>query len=168
MNPTLQGRLNNSLTDDVEALEQLSTTNELTPFAKKKLERLKKKKLHSEWSLKEPLFVEKKDKRYSTHTRQLRERGFSDSETWALDSVICKFILPRLIRFKEINNGFPCGLTAEKWDEILDEMIFAFDWSLDWEDDKYDNLTKKEQKLKWARYRKGMNLFSKHFRGLWW
>ena len=169
MKNKLQGRLNNLLTDELNALEQLSTTNELTPFAKKKLARLKKKQsLTSKWSLKEPLYIEKTDKCYSRYSKQLQEQGFCDPETWALDSVICEFILPRLIRFKEVNKGFPCELTPEKWDGMIDEMIFAFDWSLNWEEDKYENLTEKEQKLNWKRYDNGMKLFVKHFRNLWW
>ena len=40
MKPTLQGRLNNPLTSELEALEQLAQSVELTPYAKKRLERL--------------------------------------------------------------------------------------------------------------------------------
>jgi hypothetical protein len=127
-----------------------------------------KKSLHSEWSLKKPLYVEKKDKRYAKHLKQLKENGFSDSETWSLDSVICQFILPRLIRFKEVNNGFPIGLTEQEWNDILDKMIFSLDWSLNWEEDKYDALSKEEQAVMWKRYDEGIALFSKHFRDLWW
>lgn len=169
MKPTLQGRLENAPTSQLEALEQLAQSVELTSFAKKKLARLKKKQsLTSKWSLKEPPYIEKTDKRYSQYTKQLQERGFCDSETWGLDSTICEFILPRLIRFKEVNKGFPCELTPEKWGEIIDEMIFAFDWSLNWEDDKYEDLTDKERKFNWKRYEEGMKLFAKYFRNLWW
>ncbi len=128
-----------------------------------------RRELKSKWSLKKPLFLEKSDKRYARHVKQLKKNGFSDSETWCLDSVICQFILPRLIRFKEVNIGFPGGdVTAQQWDDMLDEMIFAFDWSLNNEEPKYEGLTDKEKNANWERYQKGMDLFAKWFRHLWW
>ena len=126
------------------------------------------KGLVSEWSCKNPLYINKDDKRYEKHAKQLKTNGFSDSETWSLDSVICKFVLPRLIRFKTLNNGFPGNLTSEKWDAILDQMIFAFEWSLNCEEDKYDKLTEEEKKTNWLRYEVGMQQFAKYFRDLWW
>jgi len=124
--------------------------------------------LKSKWSLKEPMYVEKFEDRYTKYANQLKTDGFSDTETWSLSDVICEFILPRLIRFKEINNGFPQGTTSEKWDEILDQMIFAFDLSLHWEDEKYDNLSEEEKKTNWMKYEIGMDLFRRYFRDLWW
>lgn len=59
-------------------------------------------------------------------------------------------------------------MTAEKWDAMLDEMIFAFNWSLHCEDDKYDKLTADQQAANWKRYEEGMILFAKWFRHLWW
>lgn len=116
------------------------------------------------------MYMEKGDARYEKHQKQLKRNGFSDSETWSLDSVICQFVLPRLKRFKELNNGFPGGydgMTAKKWDAILDEMIFAFDWSLTCED-KYDDMTEEEKKKNWKRHEEGLQLFAKWFRHLWW
>lgn len=126
------------------------------------------KKLQSKWKLKRPLYIEKTDKRYKRYMGQLKTNGFSDTETWSLDSVICEFALPRLIRFKEVNNGFPIGLTPEKWDVILDMMIFALKWNLEHEDEKYDLLSKKDREENWLRHQVGMEFFFKHFRDLWW
>lgn len=128
------------------------------------------KELQSKWSLKKPLYLEKKDKRYSQQVKQLKENGFCDSETWGLDSVIAEFILPRLIRFRELNIGFPSvdGLTFDRWQSVIDEMIFAFDWSLNYSDDKYDCLSKSEMKAKWKRHDEGLEFFAKYFRDLWW
>jgi hypothetical protein len=50
-------------------------------------------------------------------------RGWDDSETWSLDFTVAKFMLPRLIRFKELKCGYPCNLTKEEWDKILDEIL---------------------------------------------
>lgn len=121
-----------------------------------------------QWKLRKPLFITPKDKRYARHMKQLKERGFSDTETWSLDSSICHFILPRLIRFREIGAGFPGGLTMKEWDAMLGEMIFAFDWSLNCEEEKYEGLSDKETERYWKRYEAGMQLFAKWFRHLWW
>jgi hypothetical protein len=131
---------------------------------KKKIE----KYTTSKWSLKKPLYLDKKDKRYKEHLAALKKNGFSHAETWSLDSVISEFVLPRLKCFKQVNNGVPCGFTEEKWNEIIDKMIFAFEWNLAYENDENLDLDKKLQKANWKKYNEGMKLFSKHFRNLWW
>lgn len=120
-----------------------------------------------QWKLKAPLYITKKDKRYAKHAKQLKERGFSDTETWSLYSPIAQFILPRLKRFKEIARCYPAGLTPEKWDAILAEIIFALDWSLT-SDEKSMEMKKEEVDTAWKRYDEGMLLFAKWFRDLWW
>jgi hypothetical protein len=125
------------------------------------------KKLTSRWSLKKPLYIKKDDKRYARHLKQLKTNGFSDAETWSLDSVISEFILPRLQRFREIDNGIPNGMEAKEWTDILDAMIFAFNWNSNhWE--LSENLTVDEESCMWKKHEEGMKLFATHFRNLWW
>ena len=130
------------------------------------------KNLTSEWSLKKPPYLDKKDKRYSRYAKQLKTNGFCDPETWGLDSNISKFILPRLIRFKEVNNGYPPDLTVEKWNEILDQMIFAFHWNINYDgnfdNNEFENLSEEEEKLNWSKFETGMKFFAEYFRHLWW
>ena len=127
------------------------------------------KHLKSEWSLKKPLYIDKKDRRYKLFVGQLKTNGFNDSETWALDSVIAKFILPRLIRFKELNIGYPGNeITWEKWNEMLDDMIFAFSWSLHYDDDLTEEPSPVEKRRNWVRHDRGMKTFAKWFHHLWW
>ena len=125
----------------------------------------KPEKLTSRWSLKEPLYLEKTDKRYKAHLKELKETGFSHAETWGLNSVIAELILPRLKRFKEVNSGFPMDLSEERWNAVLDKMIFAFDWVLTYED---KNLSKEEIRIGFDKYNEGMELFSENFMDLWW
>lgn len=125
------------------------------------------KTLKSRWSLKAPLYITKKDKRYAKNVKQLKDWGFSDTETWSLYSPIAQFILPRLIRFREITGCYPAGLTPERWDAILAEMIFALDWSLT-SDEKSMKMTGDDVNAAWKRYNEGMSLFAKWFRDLWW
>jgi len=129
------------------------------------------KKLTSKWSVKSPLYITKKDKRYSKHLKMLKECGFSDTETWSLYSVIVEFILPRLKRFKMVANGYPANLANEKeWEKILDKIIFALEWTKIDDDmsGDYDKLTVEEKKENWDKYTEGMKLFAEHFRDLWW
>lgn len=132
------------------------------------MKKIKKEKC--KWALKKPLYLDVKDKRYKKHVKQLKEDGFSNAETWSLYNVITDFTLPRLKRFREIHMGYPACYTAEKWKEILDEIIFAFEWVNTEDDpiDEYIKMTDKERKANWKRYEKGMKLFATNFMGLWW
>ena len=97
---------------------------------------------------------------------QRRTRGWDDSDTWSLDYTTAKFLLPRLKRFKELNNGYPdvfaCG---EDWDIAIDKMIFAMEYciklggSTDLSSYNNDNRVKALE---------GFELFGKHFMSLWW
>jgi len=133
---------------------------------------MKKKKelIENKWMTKAPLYIDKKDKRYDKYVKQIKEKGFSDTETWCFFSVIAEFILPRLKRFKDITNGHPGDTTEEEWDVIIDKMIFAFEWSL--EDgsmtDKYMDASTEERDANEEKYKEGMKLFVEYFRGLWW
>lgn len=127
--------------------------------------------------------------------RLRKKRGiytkFKDKETWCLDVTIAQFILPRLRRFKEVNNGVPTSLffdrddkfhgndedwqknASKEWDTILGEMIWAF------EEIAEDKSPEKRENESWEDYRTrcwvwnkdiehGLQLFAKHFRDLWW
>ena len=125
-----------------------------------------------EYSLKKVPYLEKKDKRYKKYVKQLKDKGFCDPETWNLDVAMAYFILPRLKRFKELNNGYPGEITPEKWDEVLDKMIFAFDFILNEDDiklgkDDFDEAIKDWEKA-YEKYKEGMLLFGAYFRHLWW
>lgn len=56
---------------------------------------------------------------------QRRFRGFDDTETWSLDYTLYKWLLPRLIRFKELNIGWPDSQykTFEDWNNELQDRI---------------------------------------------
>jgi hypothetical protein len=103
-------------------------------------------------------------KRESLFKKQRKERGWDDSETWSLDTTIARLVLPRLKRFKEVNCGYPGFLSIEKWDEILDHMIYAMEVCSD-EELYYGCKLKKKD---WKRVSKGFKLFGKYFQNLWW
>ena len=101
--------------------------------------------------------IDRGDKRWDDFKQQRLERGFDDSETWALDCTIAKFIEPRLRRFKEIKAGYPAIMSEEKWDDILDKMIYAFECIN--KDTIFDNEDSVDE---------GLDLFRKYFFNLWW
>lgn len=108
---------------------------------------------------------------------QRRTRGWDDSETWSLDHTLAQIILPRLKRLKELKCGYPSHLSEKpieeydkydygaekKWDEIIDEMIAAFEIVAD-EDRWYAVPSDEDLKI----YKKGMKKFCKYYTDLWW
>lgn len=125
----------------------------------------------------------------------LKQQGLyvNPKETWSLDVNLAKYIIPRLKKFKELNNGYP-GIgemnTPEKWDEALDKMIQAFEYVIDldeyWLDDpKYDYTDimfsddkelyesvienkRTEDVRRLVAINDGLQLFAKYYMNLWW
>ncbi len=106
-------------------------------------------------------------------------------ELYDLDVTIARFILPRLMMFKE-RCEYPrrMKLTHEQWNEVLDKMIFAFEriacqteedtpeykayikaiWNN--EEDLVD--LKRNAKASLKPISEGLSLFHKYYRNLWW
>lgn len=82
-------------------------------------------------------------------------------DTYSMDYSLALIIHPLLIKFKEDNNGYPSDITSEEWDEILDQMIFAFSWRLE-DNDLFTSEEDKEKAME------GFRLFGKWFTNLWW
>lgn len=59
-------------------------------------------------------------------------------DTWNMDNTLALIIHPMLIQLRNTTHGYPNHLTEERWNEILDEMIWAFEQkNIDWEDQYY-------------------------------
>lgn len=85
---------------------------------------------------------------------------FKDYETWNLDTTFARFMLPRIIRFKEISDGYPCCYESrKKWEDILDEMIDCLTTYLD------ENAKVKIQEEKMDNF---LKLFQENCQRLWW
>ena len=56
------------------------------------------------------------------------EEGFVDAEHFNLDTSLSLYIYSQLCYFRDypMTCGTPCGLTHEKWEEIVNAMIEAF------------------------------------------
>ena len=88
-------------------------------------------------------------------------RGWDDSDTWSLDDTAAAFILPRLRRFKQVQNGRPYDIPIEQWEVMLDKMIAAFEFTVS--KDRYLNEVEGYKK-----HQEGLDLFAKYFWNLWW
>lgn len=100
-------------------------------------------------------------------------RGWDDSVTWSLDDHLAKLILPRLKRFKELNkHAYPGKFPGidrpdavesfEEWQEVLNKMIFAFEWHAD-DDRKYGKFDEAE----YEKVKEGLQLFATFYGALW-
>jgi len=47
-------------------------------------------------------------------------------DTWSMDHTLAMIIHPMLVQLKATQHGHPADLTEQEWDDILDEMIWAF------------------------------------------
>lgn len=63
---------------------------------------------------------------------QIFRHGVSDKECWDLSGNFTNYILPRLKYYKKMDRfGHPVDLTEEKWETILDEIIWSFEYMKD-------------------------------------
>jgi hypothetical protein len=102
------------------------------------------------------------DDREPKFKRQRLERGFDDTEIWALRDTIAKFIIPRLKVFMKMDCCHPVNMKSLKqWRRKLNHILIALE--LVARDDGTFELTEKES----GQYIKGMKLLQKHFIDLW-
>jgi hypothetical protein len=88
------------------------------------------------------------------HKKQRIERGFDDSELWSFDYTIARFTLPRLIEFKKQYSQY-----VEDVNDLLpkiDMVIKSFEMIIN------DDVEQEEE------IQKGLTVFGKIFRHLWW
>ena len=106
-------------------------------------------------------------------------------DCWSLDYTLARIIHPALIRLKETKHGYPelwedgmvthhnwdrqlhfdfidedieSNYLIDKWNGILDKMIYSFGKIM--EDDYFDN-------EEWEKIQEGLDLFAKHYTSLW-
>ena len=118
-------------------------------------------------------------------------------DTWSMDHTLAPIILPMLKQLKETKHGAPWVAVAdvpkelrptkkqlmdyekdgttdpkffERWDYVLDEMIWAFeqkcrdDWMSDYDYNKWDSEGANAHQ---ARMTNGFKLFGKYYESLW-
>jgi hypothetical protein len=101
------------------------------------------------------------------YRQQRFEHGFDDTETWHMDRTMALFIIPRLKRFLEVNNGIPNGETEESYDDKIRFIISAFENY--YVSDKYFNSVDIEERKKLTDdVRQAVEYLSKLWFELWW
>ena len=140
--------------------------------------------------------------------------GTSNEECWSLDVTLAKYIHKKLVYFKKMKRyGYPSNIMessikyhpisekeekilSDKWESILDEIIWTFDYIIDeykynpipkmrkWDSknesfsDYFNREKTPEEKLEWDNYtikfkeleerkKKGLELFALHLQSLW-
>lgn len=118
--------------------------------------------------------IKEKDERYSDSLNFYLTNDFFFEECWDLDATLSALILPRLIRFRDNHCGTPGCLFeydekgnilneeegCQKWEKILDKMIWAFYLyisvgSLYWTEEQKQQINE------------GLKLFAEYFQSLW-
>jgi hypothetical protein len=110
---------------------------------------------------------EKEPEQKEKYRQQRFLNGFDDTETWHMDRTMALFIIPRLKRFMEVNNGIPIGETEESYDEKLRFIIQAFE-NYYATDQYYNSLDIEERKKLTDDVRLAVEYLSKLWFELWW
>ena len=90
-------------------------------------------------------------------------------DTWSMDHTLAPIILPMLIQLKATQHGHPADLTEQEWDDVLDEMIYAFDCKAN-KDEVYMRFDIKDRDAmhkEQDRISNGFRLFGKYYENLW-
>jgi hypothetical protein len=122
----------------------------------------------------------------SKKTRKIKVR-IDNYDTWSMDYTLAPIVLPMLKQLKVTKHGAPhvdiedgpeklrdtaqdeYGLDVfyfERWDYILDEMIYAFDCLVNEYDSDF-NMSVDDRVALENRISNGFRLFGKYFRSLW-
>ena len=113
-----------------------------------------------------------------TRKKWLKKQGLyvNPKEIWNLDCNIAKYILPRLKMYKKLTIAYPgCDEvnTPEKWDELLDKMIWSFEQATNYYEiyesiDCNNSDWKEKHKELNDKIQEGLMLFAKWFQHLGW
>lgn len=118
--------------------------------------------------------IKEKDERYSDSLNFYLTNDFFFEECWNLDMTLSALILPRLIHFRDNHCGVPGCLFecdekgnilneeegCQKWEKILDKMIWAFYLYISV--DSFHWTEEQKQQIN-----EGLKLFAEYFQSLW-
>lgn len=119
-------------------------------------------------------------KEYLTNTKRIwhplvnlwrrYKKGAGCCDVFNADYYLAKKILPVLKEYRRQNDySYPSELTQKEWKQILDDMIWAFQYKVDGEEPVNVNgkLDVKASIELEKRAQRGYELFGKYFRNLW-
>ena len=96
--------------------------------------------------------------------RMLNKREYCN-----IDYAIAVLILPLLEGFRKANKGYPSYVgSLEKWNKIIDKMIFSFREIAEEYKNKPNTFSEEEAYKKYSKkINRGLKLFGKHYNNLW-
>lgn len=101
------------------------------------------------------------------HPDKIDETGYEvvidEWDTWSVDVTLAYIIAPLLRKLKETAHGYPSSLTEVRWNEILDEMIWAFEYKRD----NFDTITDENRENTQQRLNAAFKLFGQYYESLW-
>lgn len=125
------------------------------------------------------------DRLFGWNPKQKISVRIDKHDTWSMDHTLAHIILPMLVQLKGNNHGFPANLEEQEWDDIMDEMIWAFEQKCrdHWADDYYGDYVEDQKNgsmvgsFEWIdheglkthqeRMSNGFRLFGKYYESLW-
>jgi hypothetical protein len=116
------------------------------------------------FSIAEEVYPDEPEK-LEKYKKQRDERGFDDTETWHLDKSLTLFLIPRLKRFIELNNGFPSGQTEESFNEKLNFILKSFE---EYYYNENDEVSLELEKERLSNAKKAAALLGEIWFDLWW
>lgn len=116
------------------------------------------------FSIAEEVYPDEPEK-LEKYKKQRDERGFDDTETWHLDKSLTLFLIPRLKRFIELNNGFPSGQTEESFNEKLNFILKSFE---EYYYNENDEVSLELEKERLSNAKKAATLLGEIWFDLWW
>ena len=147
---------------------QVGTVSDFLNLTTEESELIEKRisnKEFNNFSIAEEVYAKDPDK-LAKYRAQRLSRGFDDTETWHLDKTLALFLIPRLKRFLEVNNGFPSDETEESYNEKLNFIVNSFEEY--YCENLSENVSLETEKLKLENARKSVDFLSKLWFDLWW
>ena len=97
--------------------------------------------------------------------KQREDNGFDDTETWHLDKTVALFLIPRLERFIQVNNGYPNGETEESFNQKLNFILKSF---IEYYHNENDEVSLELEKERLSNAKKAAALLGEIWFDLWW
>ncbi len=116
------------------------------------------------FSIAEEVYSDEPEK-LEKYKKQRDERGFDDTETWHLDKTLALFLIPRLKRYIQVNNGFPNGETEESFNEKLNYIVKSFE---EYYQDENVEVSLELEKERLSNAKKAVAVLGELWFDLWW
>ena len=116
------------------------------------------------FSIAEEVYKDEPEK-LEKYKKQRDENGFDDTETWHLDKTVALFLIPRIKRYIQVNNGFPAGMTEELYNEKLNFIVKAFE---EYYHDENVEVSLELEKERLSNAKKAVAILGEIWFDLWW